>query len=47
MKMTPARRVNTGADLARKWSALPHLGRRDATSLGRELNTARAALPPA
>ena len=46
VKVTPAKRVNTGDELAKKWSSLPHLSRKDAEEFDRDLKSARAALPP-
>ena len=45
VKVTPARRVNTGGELAKKWASLPRLSRKEAEAFDRDLKSARASLP--
>ncbi len=45
VKVTPARRARTGADLAMRWPELPHLAAAEAEAFGRDIEAARANLP--
>lgn len=45
VKVTPARRANTGRDLAKIWSKMPHLNHKEADAFGRDLESAREKLP--
>lgn len=45
VKVTPARQARTGADLAKRWSELPHLSHVEAEAFGRDIEAAQANLP--
>ena len=45
VKVTPARRANTGTDLAELWAKMPHLSAKEADAFGRDIEAARRKLP--